>query len=161
MTESLKIWWRGHSQSERRLMTLLGVLMLGVFLWLGVWRPIGNGMSNGWARQSAALDRYSSVKAKVEALKTTRGAPVASGSRPALDQFVGQTATEAGFTLDRASAQGGGRLSINIASARMGPLLSWLSRLEASGISVQSIGIVPGSTDGTVTVQALLQENAQ
>jgi len=161
MVESFKIWWRGHSQSERRLMALLGVLILGVFLWLGVWRPIENGMSNGWARQGTALDRYTSVKAKVEALKTTPAAPAASGGRPSLDQFVGQTATEAGFTLDRASAQGAGRLSINIASARIGPLLGWLSRLEASGISVQTISIVPGSTDGTVTVQALLQENAQ
>jgi general secretion pathway protein M len=161
MTESLKIWWRAHSQSERRLMTVLGVIMLLVFLWLGIWRPISNGVENGWARQGIALDRYASVKAKITALKTVHAASAASGGRPSLDQFVGQTAAEAGFTLDRASTQGAGRTSINIASARMSPLLDWISRLEQAGISVQTISIVPGATDGTVTVQALLQENAQ
>ena len=161
MTESLKIWWRGHSQGERRLMAVLGLLVLLVILWLGVWRPVTNGLAAGWIQQGAAVDRYASVKSKVAALKAVPAAPPAGGGRPSLDQFVGQTATEAGFTLDRASTQGQGRLSINIASARMGPLLDWLSRLEASGISVQTISIVPGATDGTETVQAVLQENPQ
>ena len=69
MIESFRNWWANHSASERRLMAGLGIAMLIVFFWLGVWRPVNEGLTTGWARQGAALDRYASVKSKVAALK--------------------------------------------------------------------------------------------
>lgn len=158
MLENMKVWWRGHSASEQRIMAVLGVAVLLVILWLGVWRPVTSGLATGWDRHSAALDRYGSVRAKVEALSRRSAAIPAPGGRPSLEQLVGQTAAEAGFTLDRSSAQGDRRMSIGITSARMGPLLAWLSRLEQDGVAVQTISIVPGGADGVVTVQAVLAE---
>ncbi len=52
-------------------------------------------------------------------------------------------------------------MSVSIASARTGALLDWLSRLEAAGVGVQTINIVPGTTDGTVAMQAVFQERAR
>jgi len=155
--QGLRNWWVNHSDGERRFMAGLGLVALVVFLWLGVWRPVNDGIAAGWVRQGAALDRYASVRAKVAELrqKPERQAPAA---RVAIDQLVGQTAAEAGFTLDRANQQGDGRLAVNIASARVGPLLQWIATLEGAGISVQTISIVPGAAEGTVTVQALFQE---
>lgn len=160
MIESLKLWWRAHSAGERGLMAVLGAALLLVFLWLGVWQPVTSGLATGWARQGAALDRHASVADKVAALKRMPAASAPIGPHQPIDQLVGQSAAEAGFTLDRTGLQGAGRVSIHIAAARMGPLLDWLSRLEAAGIGVQTISIVPGETDGTVTVQAVLQEMA-
>ena len=70
---------------------------------------------------------------------------------------MSQSAAEAGFTLDRVGASGTGR-SVSIASAKTGALLSWLSQIEATGVAVQSISIVPGQTPGTVAVQAVFQD---
>jgi general secretion pathway protein M len=160
MIDNMKIWWRGHSAGERRIIAILGVAVALVFLWLGVWRPVTSGLDTGWDRHGAALDRYGSVRAKVEALSRRSAAIPAPGGRPSLEQLVGQTAAEAGFTLDRVAGQGDNRMSVNIASARMGPLLAWLSRLEQAGVAVQTISIVPGGTEGVVTVQAVLMEAA-
>lgn len=159
MIESMKIWWGNHSSSERWLMGVLGAAIFIIFLWLGIWRPVEDGLASGWARQGAALDRYGAVRAKVEALKTLPAAR--GGAQIPVDQLVTQTAAEAGFTLDRVGGQGAGRMSVSIASARTGPLLDWLSRLEAAGVGVQTINIVPGTTDGTVAMQAVLQERAR
>jgi general secretion pathway protein M len=155
--QGFKTWWYNHSDGERRFMAVLAVIAGIIFLWLGVWRPVNQGIEAGWTKQGAALDRYASVRAKVEALKE-RPKAAQTGQRPPLDQLVGQTAAEAGFSLERASQQGQGRLSVNIASARVGPLLQWIASLEQAGISVQTISIVPGATEGTVAMQAVFQE---
>lgn len=158
MIAALRQWWHDHSLTERRFMAVLGVLIALVFLWLAVWRPVTNGLAASWQRQGDALDRYAAVKSQVATLKALPAPAKGSAGLP-IDQLVGQSAAEAGFTLDRLSAQGTGRLSIHIASARVGPLLAWLSRLEGQGVTVRTIGIVPGATEGTVSVQAMLEES--
>ncbi len=157
MIDNLKNWWHGHSRSERALMGVLGVAIFIVFLWLGVWRPVTSGLDAGWARQGAALDRYGEVRSRVEALKAMP-APAAGGARTPMEQLVAQSAAEAGFSLDRVGNQGAGRMSVSIASARSEALLAWLSQVEAAGIGIQTISIVPGATDGTVAMQAVFQE---
>jgi len=157
MLQSMRNWWEHHSEGEQRFMVALGVIVFVVFLWLGVWRPIGGALASGWERQGAALDRYASVRAKVAELGR-HPAQRNRGNRVPLDQQIGQSAAEAGFTLERASLQGEGRMSVNIASARVGPLLRWVSTLESAGIGVQTISIVPGAAEGTVAVQAVFLE---
>jgi general secretion pathway protein M len=157
MFQGMRTWWANHSEGERRLMAVLAVLILAVFLWLGVWRPIDSGLAAGWERQGAALDRYAAVRAKVAELQK-KPAQGGQANRAPIDQFIGQSAAEAGFTLDRATAQGQGRMSVSMGSARVGPLLQWISTLERAGISVQTISIAPGATEGAVAMQAVFQE---
>jgi general secretion pathway protein M len=159
MMQGMKRWWNDHSEGERRIMMLLAVAAGIVFFWLGLWRPVSNGVATGWERQGAALDRYASVRAKVDAIRklpaTGKGASEAAAS---IDQMVGQSAAEAGFTLDRAALQGEGRMAVSIASARMPALMGWLATMEAGGILVETISISPGANEGTIAVQALLRE---
>ncbi|HWJ68539.1 MAG TPA: type II secretion system protein GspM [Sphingobium sp.] len=157
MTQGMLIWWRNHSLGERRLMAGLGIIAAIIFLWLGVWRPVTGALETGWQRQGVALDRYAAVRSGVADLRR-RPSQRAQTEPVPLDQLIGQSAAEAGFTLDRATQQGPGRMSVNIASARVGPLLEWIAGLEQAGISVQTISIVPGATEGTVAMQALFQE---
>mgnify|MGYP003585311521 CR=1 FL=1 len=157
MFAGMRTWWANHSPGEQRFMTVLGVIIALVFLWLGVWRPVDAGIAAGWERQGTALDRYASVRAKVAELQK-RPAQRREANRVPIDQFIGQSAAEAGFTLDRATSQGQGRMSVNIASARVGPLLQWISTLEGAGISVQTTSIAPGGTEGAVAMQGVFQE---
>ncbi len=159
MIASLRIWWSDHSASERGLMAVLGLAILIIFLWLGIWRPVTDGLEASETRLGAALDRYGSVRAKVEALKRLPARPLRA-TLP-VEQVVTQTATEAGFILDRVGAQGPGRMAVSIGSARTSALLSWISRLEEAGVGVRSINIVPGQAPGTVAVQAVFQDGSQ
>jgi general secretion pathway protein M len=159
MVANIRKWWLAHSVGERALLAVLGFAILVVLLWLGVWRPVNAGLEAGWARQGAALDRRASVRARVDAIKAAPAGTADSSAGLPIDQLVSQTAAEAGFTLDRGAAQGGGRMTVAISSARMGPLLAWLTRLETAGIRIQTIGITPGATEGTVAMQAVLEES--
>lgn len=157
MMQAIGRWWNEHSEGERRFMAILAVAAGVVIFWFGLWQPIGGAVKSGWERQGAALDRYASVRAKVEAIRKLPAA-AKGGAGAAIEQLVGQSAAEAGFTLDRAAAQGEGRMAISIASARMPALMGWLATLEKSGILVETISIAPGSTEGTVAVQSVLHE---
>jgi general secretion pathway protein M len=155
--QNMRNWWANHSENEQRFMIALAVITAAVFIWLGIWRPVDNGLTAGWDRQGAALDRYASVRAKVAELRK-RPVERAQENRVPIDQLIGQSAAEAGFTLDRATLQGAGRMSVNIASARIGPLLQWVAGLEQGGISVQTIAIIPGAAEGSVSMQAVFTE---
>ncbi|MET0364326.1 MAG: type II secretion system protein GspM [Sphingobium sp.] len=156
--KAIRDWWSGLSDRERRLVTLMLVLVGGVVLWLGVLRPVQAGIANGWVRYGAAVDANASVRAKLKRLKG-KGTGAVRSDVP-MGQSVAQTASEAGLTLDRSAAQGTGRLAITIGSAKAGALLAWLSDLEARGVLVETINMTPGTTPGTVVVQAVLREAA-
>ena len=155
--QNMKLWWANHSLAERRLMAGLGLIALVVFLWLGLLRPLSAGLDSGWERQGAALDRYASVRSKVAELREKPKGKTQAEQVPG-EQLVSQSAAESGFTLDRANQQGAGKLAVSISAARVGPLLQWVSRLESAGIAVQTISIVPGAGEGTVTMQAVFAE---
>lgn len=154
--KAVKAWWLGLSGRERRMVSIMLVMVGGVFLWLGVWRPVEAGIANGWVRYGAAVDANASVRAKIRLL---RRASIRTGStNAAIGQSVAQSASEAGLTLDRSAVQGEGRMAITIASARGGAALAWLAGLEARGVMVETISMTPGATPGTVAVQAILRE---
>jgi general secretion pathway protein M len=150
----LRTWWASLNNRERRLVTLMLVLAGAVFLWLGIWRPLRSGLEGGRARYAAAVDTNASVRAKLAMLKALPASP--KGSAGAADQIIAQSAAEAGLTLDRSASQGAGRIGITINSARAGALLGWLAQLEGRGIAVETMSMTPGTTPGTVVVQAVL-----
>lgn len=154
----MRNWLNALSERERRLVTLMLVIVGGMVLWLGVWRPIEAGIAGGWMRYGRAVDANASVRAKLRLLK--KKLPQAGQSGVPMAQSVAQSASDAGLTLDRSAAQGEGRLAITIGSAKAGALLAWLSELEGRGILVDTISMAPGTTPGTVVVQAVLREAA-
>ena len=72
-------------------------------------------------------------------------------ARPSTKQ--GQSAGEAGFTLDRVQAQGRDRVDITIATARPTALLGWIAALEGQGIAVDKALLSPSGATGTVSAQ--------
>lgn len=152
-------WWSGLSNRERRLIgVMLAVLVLFVG-WLGIWRPIHSAIDDGWAAYGAAVDRNAAVRARLEQLDRLPAQQTATDAVD-VEQFVTQSAAEAGLTLDRSAGQGAGRLALTISSARAGALLAWLSALESRGIVVETLSMTPAANPGTVAAQAVLRSGA-
>src|SRR3546814_4264716 len=119
---------------------MLGVmftLSAVVVLWLAVGRPIDAARASARERLLEATDRHAAIQAKVKMLKALPRVQ-ASGPAVPLEQFVGQSAAEAGLSLERAQAQGDDRIDIAIGSVRPIALFSWLAALEGQGVRVRS-----------------------
>lgn len=154
---SFKNWWVGLSKREQALMGVMFALLAVVVLWLGIIRPIEGALVASRERHAVALDRNAAVVAKVALLKSGGGKSGARSLGAPLVQVIGQSAGEAGFTLDRNTAQGDSRTDIAIASARPTALFAWIAALEGRGISVETLTVQPSGTSGTVSVQAVLK----
>ncbi|AUW58694.1 type II secretory protein PulM [Sphingobium sp. SCG-1] len=157
---AIRIWWRELSARERVLVAIMGVLIAIVVIWLGIARPVEGALENARARQVEALDRNVAIRAKVKLLQAMPARTPASASG-SLDQIVGQSAGEEGFTLERTQAQGEGRVEIAIASARPTALFGWLAKLEMQGVVVDTLTMQPAATAGTISVRAVLKRAGQ
>ncbi len=150
--ESLKLWWQGREPRERVLLSIMMTLIAVVLLWLGIYRPVEAGLRKAALDNLEAAERYADVAYKVDLLKHGNKRVGGASALP-VEQIVGQSAGEAGFTLERVQAQGNDGVDVAIASARATALLGWIAGLEAQGVAVSKAMISPSGTTGTVSAQ--------
>jgi len=161
MMERLRVLWGERSPREQWMLGVMFALLAAVILWLGIARPLAAAQRSVRDALREATDRNAAIRAKVTLLKSLpRTAGPIDAAMP-LEQFIGQSAGEAGLTLERAQAQGADRVDMAIASVRPVALLSWLAALEARGIRVETMSARPAATAGSVSVQAVLVRGGQ
>ncbi|MGW8203386.1 type II secretion system protein GspM [Sphingomonas bisphenolicum] len=156
MMERLGTYWAERSTREQWMLGVMFALLAVVILWFGVAMPLDRAQRSARDTLNEATDRNAAVRVAVKQLKALPRNAVVTGPVAPVDQFVGQSAGEAGLTLERAQAQGGDRIDIAIASVRPVALFSWLAALEAQGIRVDTMSARPSPTAGSVSVQAVL-----
>lgn len=156
MIERVQSWWEGLSIRERVLVSIAGLLALGVVAW-AIGRPVYAAFDDLDTEHRAAVDREGRVAAKVTLL--SRRAPKqadAASDTVAVDQFLAQSAGEIGLTLDRNDARGSDQATIAIVTAKAPVLTDWLAGIEAQGFVVDQLTITPAA-DGTVGMTAELR----
>lgn len=156
MMERLGTYWAERSTREQWMLGVMFALLAVVILWFGIAMPLDRAQRSARDTLNEATDRNAAVRVAVKQLKALPRNAVVTGPVAPVDQFVGQSAGEAGLTLERAQAQGGDRIDIAIASVRPVALFSWLAALEAQGIRVDTMSARPSPTAGSVSVQAVL-----
>jgi general secretion pathway protein M len=160
MTEKLQNWWAGQSLRERWLVGIAGALALGVILW-GLGRPAAAAFTDLEAQHRAAIEREGRVATKVQLLAQRPAKSVAAAvDAVAVDQYLAQSASEIGLTLDRNEARGQRQATIAIATAKAPVLTDWLASLEGQGFVVDQLTITPAA-DGTVGMTAELRKGGQ
>ena len=161
MIERLRVLWGERSHREQWMLGVMFALLAAVILWLGVARPLAAAQRSVRDALREATDRNAAIRAKVMVLKSLPRTAGPIDTVVPLEQFIGQSAGEAGLTLERAQAQGADRVDMAIASVRPVALLSWLAALEARGIRVETMSARPAATAGSVSVQAVLVRGGQ
>ena len=155
MMERLKTLWSERSPREQWMLGVMLALLVVVILWLGIMRPLTAAQRSARDALMEATDQNAVIRTKVKLLKTLPRNVTGGPSAP-VEQLVGQSAGEAGLTLERVQAQGPGRVEIAMASVRPVALFSWLAALEAQGVRVETISARPSPTAGSVAVQGVL-----
>jgi general secretion pathway protein M len=150
MKAQLLSWWRGRSLREQRLLLVMFALIAVTFLWLGIYRPIQNGLSSARERHQEAVVRLGEVRAQADELRTLKGSARVAGP---IATVLSEAATEAGFANATFAPQGDARATLFIPSARPAPLLRWMSELEARGLIVERLS-ARANADQTLAVDA-------
>lgn len=155
MEARFRTWWSGRTPRERWLLLAMFGLLGVVILWLGVVRPIDDGLRHARQRHQAAVIAHGEVLAKRDALRAllkTRPAPLDAP----LETVVRQSAGEAGFSFASLNAENADQLTLTIANARPQALFAWLAGLEARGVLVERLA-VRDNADPTLNVDLTLK----
>ena len=156
MMDNVKAAWAARSRREQWLLGVMFVLLGVVILWFGIALPVDRARHDARAAMAQAADRNAAIRAKVTALKALPANSGSSADAMPIDQYVGQSAAEAGLTLERAQAQGADRMDIAIASVRPMSFFAWVTQLEQQGVRIETMSARPSATAGSVSVQAVL-----
>ena len=145
---SVAAWWDGRSLRERRMLAVMGALVLGVVAWLGVARPL-DGWQADQARARAAAERQ---LVQIQTAVAQRGAR--STEAVDLQALVASTATAAGVQPTLGMSEGG-RLGFRLDRVPTAQAFGWLAALEQGGAHIEELGVVE-SPDGTLGVTGAL-----
>lgn len=155
MTGRIKAYWAERSLREQWMLGIMFALLGATILWFGIIAPLDRAQRSSRDALHEATDRNAAIRAAVRQLKALPR-QTASGPASPIDQFIGQSAGDAGLTLERAQAQGNDRIDIAIASVRPTALFSWIAALEAQGVRVETLTVRPSGTAGSLSLQAIL-----
>ena len=154
----LAAWFNARSLRERRMILVMLGLLAVVILWVGIIRPVGDGLASSRERYDDAVLRLASTRARVDAVKRSQkiGAVALTGS---LADTVRLRADSAGFALASLDSDTPGRVRLTIATARPAALFAWIADLEAEGILVDELAVTP-NPDRTIGVRMTLKTRA-
>ena len=152
MIETARIWWRGRTTREQRLLLVMFALLALVLAWLLIVRPLNDALSGAKERHGAAVVALADAKARAAAIGEAQSDRPAVLNAP-LDVLISQSATEAGFPLTNLQREGTGRATLSVASARPQAFFGWVAQMEsARGLIVERLRATTNS-DRTLAVE--------
>ena len=158
MRAIVRDWFLGRTKREQQLILLMLALALPLLAWLLVVRPLSAAYDDALQDHLAAVDRHGRVLAMAEAARSSPARPVEAGKAD-LQLIVTEAASQAGITLQGATASGANAVDVTVAGGRATALGQWLAQFEARGITVQQMTMTP-QPDGTVNMSARLVRRA-
>lgn len=155
MIQPIILWFTGLSLREKMLVGIATVLLALIVTIYGIYFPLTSAITVKRIEYREALERRVAIEAMVENAVQNQPKAAAIISATAVETVINQSATEAGFTLEKVDAAGNDRAVITITQARPSALMKWLAELELQGVITEQIDLKTGSA-GTVSVNATL-----
>lgn len=128
-------WWNSRALRERRMLMLMGVMVIMVGGWLGVVRPL----------QAWQVDQARAHERAAQDLRPLQTALTHSAvARPQdfdLQTLMQQSATEQGVQPVLAMSEGGS-LGFRVDRASTAQAFGWLAALEAGGARIEELAVI-------------------
>lgn len=148
--------WRGLPPRDRLAMILLGLFLLLVVLYLGLWRPAQHKALSARDdyQQQRELNLY--LHSHAAAARALQSKPQTSIDPARLQGFVTTSAAEHGLAIERLDNEGEGGLLVNLQPAGFAELLRWFVSLEEQGVRIDEAGL-DRADRGRVTARLTLR----
>ena len=158
MMDSLKLWWRGRTVREQRLLLAMIALAAIVFAWLLVIRPLGDALSDARERHGDAVVALAEARAQAKLIAGLEREEPAALDGP-IDALVGAAASEAGFQVSRIERDGAVAATVVMDAVRPQAFLAWIAQLEERGLAVERLSASTNS-DQTLAVHVTFRARA-
>lgn len=149
-------WWRLRTTREQRLLLAMFTLFAVTVVWFGIVRPLDDALAAARERHGRAVIAEAEARGQAAAIaELGRNRP----RRLALPVrlFVPQSATAAGFTVQRADAFEPDGVNVMIGAARPSAFFAWVADLQSRGLIVEALSANP-NPDQTLSVQVTVRQ---
>jgi type II secretory pathway component PulM len=156
-------WFMSRSPRERWLIALMLAILLPLFSYYAVYRPLGTAIQQAQQRHDAAVRDHGLVLARLAQLDQAKRPAVAvppAGNAP-LSLRITEAAALAGVSLTANEPRGAGSALITLAPSAPTAALRWLRQLEEQGILVRELTITPQPGGQVVATATLSQAGAR
>jgi general secretion pathway protein M len=152
MSGTARIWWRGRTGREQKLLLAMAALLALVLIWALVIRPVADSLSAARERHAAAVVRLAEARAQASAIQSLSGAGSTTLAAP-LTTVLNAAATEAGFPVARVEPEGASRATMVLNAVRPQAFFGWVGRMEQrNNLLVERLSATTNS-DQTLSVQ--------
>ena len=160
--EEVLNWYHGLQQRERQLVLAAAAMVIVTLLYLVIWEPIINGVSDQkqkYQTQVDILDWMQDAASEVRSLRAAGASKRNINSNQPVSLLVEQSATAAGLkpylTKLESTSDKGARVTIDAAS--FDQILLWLNTLQSRyGITVSSANLDRDDKPGAVNARMTL-----
>lgn len=133
--------WQVLPARDRAALLILGLFLLVVVLYLGLWQPAHRYAHDARAdfEQQRALHAYMLGRAPEVRGQDQSPRPVVDAAR--LQGLVTASAAEQGLVIERLDAESAGAVQVSLQPVAFDQLLRWLQVLEGQGVRVEEAGL--------------------
>lgn len=151
--------WQGLQQREQRLLLGLAALLVFTTLWLGVWKPLHEGVERA-EQQLRSQQSYQAwferqaARIYQQQADSTHQAGVQPLQQQELSVFLSRTTAELELNITRIQPQNDAQVLV-FDEAHFTTLLTLIERLVARGVAIESLDVSETNTPGVVRVRRL------
>lgn len=152
MSDAVRLWWKGRSLREQRLLIVMAALAIVVIVWLGILRPLSDARADARKRHGDTLVAVAQIEAEAARLQALPEGARATG---APIDIVRAEADAIAITPSLVQPDGNGvRVDIPVIGGQA--LFTLIDRLRARGLSVDTLAARP-EAGGSLVVTMRLQ----
>ena len=150
--------WQGLERRERRLLSALALLSLIVFVWLGVWQPVQQGVENAERRleaQRTALTLIERQTQRIHAARAQQGSgPSEVVSSAQLAAYLNELTQQLELDVTRIQPQNESRVIV-FNEAKFDAVIEMVAQLVSRGIIIEHLDVSETNEVGVVRVRRL------
>lgn len=154
MIVRVREWYSDRTIREKRMLIAMIAVAAPLLAWLVVIRPLNLAYERALERHLEAVDRHGRVAALADRITAQPARPTAPQDVE-LHFVVSEAAGLAGVALADVTPSGADAVAVTATNARAPAASEWLRGLEARGLVVEELRMVP-TAEGGVDVSARL-----
>lgn len=153
--QKLIVLYQSKSQSEQRLILLLGICFV-VFLLATTYSSVANNLADSNKKLTSQHELNIWAKQQIAVIKQSGKSTSAVGSTTSMTQVINTTARKNRITLARLQPQTADNVKVGLDDINFNQLMSWLEELKNKhGIYASNIDISKSDVAGVVRVRRL------